>query len=118
MELIFFEKGSANLKSGAKSVLMRLARVLKARAGHIQINGHTDSDPVRKHAKTWPYGNIQLSGARAMHVLLFLKDEGGINPTRMSFAGYGPYQPIATNNSETNKRKNRRVEIYIVPSGA
>jgi chemotaxis protein MotB len=114
---VFFAKGSATLKEGAKASLMKLARVLKSKSGHIQINGHTDSDPVVKHKKTWPYGNIQLSGARAMHVLLFLKDHGGLDVKRMSFAGYGPYQPIAQNTSESNKRKNRRVEILLQSPG-
>jgi len=112
-ESVFFSKGSATLKAEAKSLLMRLAKMLQGQPGRIEVQGHTDSDPVRKHAKTWPNGNIQLSGARAMSVLIFLRNDGQIDSQRMSFSGYGPYQPIAQNSSEANKRKNRRVEILL-----
>lgn len=114
---VFFEKGSATLKPAAKNLLMKLARVLQSKDGVIQVNGHTDSDPVRKHARTWPHGNIQLSGARAMQVLIFLRDEGGLPASRMSFAGFGPHQPIAPNTTEASKRKNRRVEILLKSEG-
>lgn len=112
-ESVFFTKGSAMLKQEAKSALMKLANVLAKKQGLIQINGHTDSDKVVKTAADWPYGNIQLSGARAMQVLIFLRDEGKISGARMSFAGYGEHQPLASNATEDGKKKNRRVEVIL-----
>ncbi len=112
-ESVFFTAGSATLKPEARSSLLRLASVIAKKPGRIQVIGHTDSDKVVKHAKEWPGGNIQLSGARAMQVLMFLKDEGRIDPARMSFAGCGEYQPIASNATDDGKRQNRRVEIVL-----
>ncbi|MHC5039350.1 MAG: OmpA/MotB family protein [Planctomycetota bacterium] len=110
---VFFDSGKANIKHAAKKTLLKIARSLKDLRGSIQIMGHSDSEPVRKSAKMWPHGNIQLSGARAMNVLLYLEKSGGVPGKRMSFAGCGPHQPRVPNNSKANKKLNRRVEILV-----
>ncbi|MHC4600892.1 MAG: OmpA/MotB family protein [Planctomycetota bacterium] len=110
---VFFDSGSDKVKKSVKKTLLKLARLLNTKQGKIQIVGHTDSDPVRKAIGKFPYGNIQLSGARAMNVLLVLEKEGGVSAKRMSFAGCGPHQPRADNKTKAGKRKNRRVEIMV-----
>jgi flagellar motor protein MotB len=110
---VFFDSGSEKVKNASKKTLMKVASVLKSNPGDIQILGHSDSDPIVKTRSKWPLGNLQLSGARALNVLLFMKDKGGVNGKRMSFAGCGPNQPRVPNNSKSNKRMNRRVEILV-----
>ncbi|GEM_PF-1410026 len=110
---VFFDSGSAKIKQKTKKTLQKVANILKSRPGGIQIVGHTDSDPVRKTASRWPLGNLQLSGARALNVLLFLKTEGKVPASRMTFAGAGATQPRVPNDSKAHKRQNRRVEIKV-----
>jgi chemotaxis protein MotB len=110
---VFFDSGSAKIKSSAKKTLLKVADVLRSRRGEFQITGHTDSDPVVKAHKVFPLGNMQLSGARALNVLLFLEKEGGIPAEKMSFVGCGPHKPRVPNDSKLHKRQNRRVEIMV-----
>jgi flagellar motor protein MotB len=79
----------------------------------IAIAGHTDTDPVVKTAKKYPYGNIQLSSMRAIAVYDYLKKKG-VPERRMSTQGFGPNDPLVENTSAENKRRNRRVEIIIL----
>ena len=58
--------------------------------------------------------NWELSTKRAVNVLRFLIEKGKVNPDRLSAVGYGPTRPIAPNDTEENRRKNRRVEIVIL----
>jgi len=110
---IFFDIGSDKIMSTAKKTLMKLASMLKSRPGELQVVGHTDSDRVVKSIKRWPQGNLQLSGARAMNVLLFLKESAGIPAERMSFVGCGHHKPRVPNDTKDHKRQNRRVEILV-----
>jgi chemotaxis protein MotB len=57
--------------------------------------------------------NWELSAARALSVVKFLFTHGGIDPARLSAVGYGEYRPIAPNDTEINRQKNRRIEIYV-----
>jgi len=76
----------------------------------IQIEGHTDDISIKNGQ--FP-SNWELSSARALAVLRFLLDKSGIEPGRLSAAGYGKYHPIAPNDSSENRRLNRRVDIVI-----
>ncbi len=69
----------------------------------VEISGHTDNVGSRK-------SNIELSIRRANAVKDWLVKRG-IEPERIQTKGYGPDRPVAPNNSEENKRKNRRIEF-------
>ena len=76
----------------------------------LQIEGHTDSLPVKKGQ---PYkDNWELSTKRALSVLRFLIKQG-IAPNRLSASGYGSFQPIDKKNTKSARMKNRRIEMKI-----
>jgi len=75
----------------------------------IRVEGHTDNVPV--HASTWT-SNWDLSAARALAVVRVLQEKG-VDPTRLAAAGYGEYQPIASNDTPEGKSLNRRIEIVL-----
>ena len=79
----------------------------------LQIEGHTDSLPVKKGQNY--RDNWELSTKRALSVLRFLIKEG-IKPSRLSASGYGSFQPIDDKNTELARMKNRRIEMKITQS--
>jgi chemotaxis protein MotB len=110
---ILFASGSARVGKEGESALKKVAEALKGVQGKIiRVEGHTDdvpTDPKGPFPTNW-----ELSLARAMAVVRALQD-AGVDPTRLSAAGYGPYQPIAANNSPENRSLNRRIEIVLAP---
>ena len=76
----------------------------------LQIEGHTDSLPVKK-GQTYQ-DNWELSTKRALSVLRFLIKQG-IAPSRLSASGYGSFQPIDKKNTQSARMKNRRIEMKI-----
>ncbi|OJH37220.1 OmpA/MotB family protein [Cystobacter ferrugineus] len=110
---ILFASGSARVGKEGDAALKKVAEALKGVQGKIiRVEGHTDdvpTDPKGPFPTNW-----ELSLARAMAVVRALQD-AGVDPTRLSAAGYGPYQPIAANNSPENRSLNRRIEIVLAP---
>lgn len=108
----FFESGSAELTPRITDVLNRMSSKFKELAEknyEIIVEGHTDAVPISgRYASNW-----ELSTARATNVLRYLKDQLGFPPNRMGAIGYGEYRPIAPNDTEENRRKNRRVVFFI-----
>jgi chemotaxis protein MotB len=115
---VFFDSGQAVVKESARKTLLKVAKVLKNRGAAVQIVGHTDSDPVSRSKERWPQGNLELSGARALNVLVFLRDEGGVPESLLTFAGCGPNQPRTPGSTEADKKQNRRVEILVKSPGS
>ena len=112
---IFFDSGKDKIREDGKLALAKVAEVLNKDVPNSQVavEGHTDNDPI-KHSG-WK-SNWELSSSRALAVLHYLVDQRGVNPQMLSANGYGEYHPIAANDTLENKRKNRRVEIVILPS--
>lgn len=113
-ERVLFEPGKSELRPGGKKVLLEVARRLKDMNENIIVEGHTDNKPIVVHAKEYPLGNLELSGERALKVADFLKKEGRLQSSRVSFAGKGEHDPIEPNDSDAHRARNRRVEIIIV----
>jgi chemotaxis protein MotB len=109
---ILFDSGSTVIKAPGKRALDWVISQLKQGSGRIEILGHTDTDPVVKTKAKYPHGNIQLSAMRAISVFEYLKSKG-IAEDRMNVSGFGPYQPLAPNDTRDNKTRNRRVEIIV-----
>jgi chemotaxis protein MotB len=110
---ILFASGSARVGKEGQDALTKIAEALKGVQGKIiRVEGHTDNVPT--DAKGPFPSNWELSLARAMAVVRAMQD-AGVDPTVLSAAGYGPYQPIAPNDSPENRSLNRRIEIVLAP---
>lgn len=107
-----FDTGNAELKSGAAPVLTKLASLFRNLDAAISIEGHTDNVPISRLSSY--KDNWELSGARAMSVLRFFLDQGGLDPGGFQYAGYADTRPAAGNNTDEGRRKNRRVEITVL----
>ena len=113
----FFDAGKADLKPSSHQMLQRVAKTLKTNFpnNYIRIEGHTDSTPV-VHSKNKYPDNMSLSIARAQAVYDYMAREGGIAASKMYTAGYGQFQPLVhPERTAEDRRKNRRVEIVIMP---
>ena len=110
-EVGFFNSGEAVLLSQAEPTLAHVASVLAARNFEIRVEGHTDDVPI--HNSTYR-SNWDLSTARATEVVNMLVSKYDFNPQRISVAGYAQYRPIASNDTEEGRRKNRRIDLVIV----
>jgi chemotaxis protein MotB len=116
-EQLFFDSGRAALKDSGKAVLKKVADALKSYEDKaIRVVGHTDNVPIGKaYQKVFP-SNWELSSARATTVVRFLQ-EAGIEPQRLVATGRAEYAPVAPNDSEEGRQKNRRIEITLVELG-
>ncbi len=105
---ILFDPGQATLKTSAKKTLDRIAGEIKSkyRSSEIRVEGHTDTDPIRK-AKGRFATNEALSEARADAVRKYLISKG-VSSSRVDAVGYGSTQP------KSSKAASRRVEIVIL----
>lgn len=111
---ILFDSGRAKLKEDAYPVLDKIVKVIKKRVPekNIGIEGHTDNVPIKYSG--WK-SNRELSTARANNVYHYIIDKGGLDPSKITTMGYGEHRPVASNDSEESRAKNRRVEIVILP---
>ena len=118
---LLFALGSDVVKESSMEALRSFADVVKSPAAagfEVIVVGHTDNTPiVRAPTKAKHPTNWHLSGHRAISVAEVLKRHGYM-PERLGVMGYGEYRPIADNTKEAGKSQNRRVEIYLVPTGA
>jgi chemotaxis protein MotB len=109
---VLFESGEARLEKNAVPVIGQIADILQTAANPIQVEGFTDNNPI--NTPRFP-SNWELSAARAASVVHLL-DRFGIQPDRMSAIGYGEYKPVADNNTEDGRQKNRRVVLVVLGS--
>ncbi|RKH14698.1 chemotaxis protein MotB [Corallococcus sp. CA053C] len=116
VDKVLFDSGDASISARGQEVLTRLGGVLsKVDDKLIQVSGHTDdSPPTQKLQATFPT-NWELSVARAVNVVRFLQDKGGVPAKRMLAAGYGDTRPLAANASPQGRARNRRIELLLIP---
>jgi len=115
LDRILFESGSADILPRGRGVLESVATALEEGDETIRIEGHTDIVPIGLELKKKYFSNWELSTARASSVARFFLDHHGLEPTRMEAVGYSKYRPIASNDSEESRQRNRRVEIVLTP---
>lgn len=110
-DAILFDPGKASLRSSTSRELDHIYSVLKAKypGRHIEVAGHTDSDPIKK--SKWA-DNLELSSQRAMSVARYLIQKG-VAENRIGATGYGSARPLTSNSTASGKQKNRRVEIVV-----
>jgi chemotaxis protein MotB len=115
VDKILFDSGKADIKPNGKAVLDRVAEILKnVTDKQIRIEGHTDNVPIGPVlAEKFPT-NWELSTARSTTVVRYLQEQG-IDPAYLSAAGYSEYRPVAPNETDEGKARNRRIEIVLTP---
>lgn len=103
---LLFAPESSELTAPAQKILAAVADVLSATIANVNISGYTDNG---EGSELDPYA---LSADRALTVLeYFLKN--GFKPIRFSASGYGPNDPVASNDTPEGRAQNRRIEIYL-----
>jgi chemotaxis protein MotB len=108
---MLFVRGSAELQEAGAPIVARVASVLRSVQNPIQVEGHTCDLPMR--SALFP-SNWELSTARAGAALRAFTERYGIDQERFRAAGYASTRPIVPNVSETNRARNRRVDIVIL----
>jgi chemotaxis protein MotB len=113
-----FDTGKATIQEGSKRILGLIVDTLKNDypTKDVLVFGHTDNDQPSPTGVTRTSGykdNWELSAQRALSVARHLSSEG-IQSERIVACGCGEYRPRVPNDSERNKQKNRRVEIFVL----
>lgn len=110
---ILFDSGSTKIKEDGQQALAELGVVLQGiEARDFLVAGHTDDVPInsRRFDSNWA-----LSTARAVEVVRFLQ-QAGVDPAHLAAAGYGEFDPIASNEEAPGRALNRRIEIIVMPN--
>jgi chemotaxis protein MotB len=110
---LLFKSGKYEVTSEAKTVLGKVATVLKNQPDiEFMVEGHTDNVPYKSGILL---DNWDLSVKRATAVVRILQKEYGLDPTKIAAAGRGEYLPVTDNSSPEGKAANRRTRIVILP---
>ncbi|MDX8389616.1 MAG: flagellar motor protein MotB [Mariprofundaceae bacterium] len=107
---ILFAEGSAKLNPEHLKSLHRLGKMLATAPGKIRIDGHTDHAALPQSSRFSDPWSLSLArSASVLHVL----ESQGVNPARLSLAGYGPSRPVSTDATPFGRNRNRRVDIVL-----
>lgn len=108
---IVFAPGSAEIKKHSEEPLIEVADILNTTDNYIRIEGHTDNTPIlySGYASNW-----ELSSSRAINVVKFFIDKCGFSPDKLVAVGYGEFKPVADNETEEGRAKNRRIDIIVL----
>lgn len=110
---LLFKSGSYNVTDKAYGVLSKVADVVNAQPNmDVMIEGHTDSQTIKTE---FLEDNWDLSAKRATSIARILQNRFKVTPGRLIAAGRSSYVPLAPNNTEANRAKNRRTKIIIMP---
>lgn len=112
-ENLLFPSGSAVVNPKGVDALAKLAAVLNLNSDvSVNIEGHTDSIPIRgKYKDNW-----DLSTARANAIVRILVNNYKVNPKSVTSSGHSYYEPVADNSTPEGRAKNRRTEIILTPN--
>ena len=110
---MLYQSGSYEISSRAGETLGKIAKIIKDYKDYdVLIEGNTDTDPIsRPNIRN----NWDLSALRASSVVQSLQNDYGVDPKRLSAAGRGEYNPVASNDTAVGKQRNRRTQIIITP---
>lgn len=106
-----FPSGADVVSPDAYEGLEKMAAAIAKIPNPVRLEGHTDSVPIRtpRFRSNW-----ELSAARSIALMELLTDKFGLPPERLSIAGYADTAPIAPNNTEEGRARNRRVDIVVL----
>ena len=111
---ILFDPGKTDLKKEGSDAIGQVTKILNGVEGRkFQVAGHTDNQPLGKKSRF--KSNWELSTERAVTVVNLMIKEG-MDEKRLSAAGFADVLPIAGNDDDEGRRKNRRIEIVLVPN--
>ncbi|NRB41581.1 MAG: OmpA family protein [Pseudomonadales bacterium] len=111
---LLFKTGSWAVGVSGQQAVQQLAAVLADnKEVDILIEGHTDNDPFA--SGTTLLDNWDLSVKRATAIVRIIQAKG-VNPTQITAAGRSEFLPVASNDNQTDKAKNRRIEIILAPN--
>jgi chemotaxis protein MotB len=111
---VLFKTGSFDLSDRAKTVLGKVALVLKNQPDiEFMVEGHTDNVALNGNKEL--LDNWDLSVKRATTIVRMFQKQYGMEPSKMVAAGRSEYQPIADNATEDGRSQNRRTRIVILP---
>jgi len=113
---IVFKSGSVDILPQGTEVLDKLADAIKDSTDTIRVEGHTDDTPISGKLKAKYPSNWEFSAARAFAIARYFETKHFINPKRLESLGFSMYHPVAPNDSEENKQRNRRIEIVVKPA--
>jgi Flagellar motor protein len=110
---MLFKTGSYEISDRAMETLSKIAKIIKDYKDYdVLVEGNTDNVPIsRPNIRN----NWDLSNLRASSVVQVLQNDFGVNPSRLTAAGRGEYNPIADNDTDLGRQRNRRTEIIITP---
>ena len=110
---MLYKSGSYEINARAAETLSKIAKIIKDYKDYdVLIEGNTDNVPI---SKTNIRNNWDLSALRASSVVQALQNDYGVDPKRLTAGGRGEYNPVATNDTEVGKQRNRRTQIIITP---
>lgn len=110
---MLYQSGSYEISDRAGETLSKIAKIITDYKDYeVLIEGNTDTDPIsRPNIRN----NWDLSALRASSVVQALQNDYGVDPSRLTAAGRGEYNPVATNETAEGKQQNRRTQIIITP---
>ena len=110
---MLYTSGSYEIGERAHETLVKIAKIIKDYEDYeVLVEGNTDNVPI---SKTNIRNNWDLSALRASSVVQALQNTYGIDPKRLTAAGRGEYNPVASNSTAKGKQRNRRTQIIITP---
>ncbi|WP_299228224.1 OmpA family protein [uncultured Psychroserpens sp.] len=112
---MLFDSGSYRISKKADAILQKIANVVNSEESlDIMVEGHTDNQTLKSTAAV--KDNWDLSVLRATSVVKKLQNDYNVAPEQLIAAGRSFYQPLAANDSNKNRAKNRRTRIVILPN--
>ncbi len=110
---MLFKTGSYEISDRAMETLSKIAKIIKDYKSYdVLVEGNTDNVPI---SRTNIRNNWDLSALRASSVVQALQNDFGVDPSRLTAGGRGEYNPIADNDTDLGRQRNRRTEIIITP---
>ena len=115
---MLYKSGSYEINDRAQETLSKIAKIITDYKDYdVLIEGNTDNVPINNSSAmmTNIRNNWDLSSLRASSVVQYLIDHFGVAPKRLTAGGRGEFNPIATNDTELGRQRNRRTQIIITP---
>ena len=115
---MLYKSGSYEISDRAEETLSKIAKIITDYSDYdVLIEGNTDNVPVNAQSERMKNirNNWDLSCLRASSVVQYLQTRFGVDPKRLTAGGRGEYNPLATNDTELGKQRNRRTQIIITP---
>ena len=115
---MLYKSGSYEINDRAEETLRKIAKIIMDYKDYdVLIEGNTDNVPVNTKSAAMKNirNNWDLSALRASSVVQYLQDRFGVAPKRLTAGGRGEYNPVASNDTDLGKQRNRRTQIIITP---